>query len=131
MAELKYFQGTLTLSDALEDMNRMNYGVIDLVDGTFHSITNELERIYNSNNNLVRIKVRKFNDNRELNKMGPLHIGEDTDGVKGWFINSLPLDKELDEYNRDGAIDIGIYIEDFIYEKVNATATMEDTVYAS
>jgi len=132
MAELKYLSGTLILSDLPEDMNRMNYGLVDLVDGKFNSITDELERIYNSSNNLVRVKIKKFNDGRELNKMGSLHVGEDKYGVKGWYIHSLPFDFELDGYNRDGEIDMGIYIEDFIYDKVTtATDTVEDGGHVS
>lgn len=115
MPSLKNFIGTLTLSDAPQDMFRINYGVVDLVTQEFHSITDELERIYNSNNNLIRIAIRKFNDNHVLNKMGSLHRGIDRYGIVGWFINSLPFDLELDEYNRDGNIDIEIFIEDFIY----------------
>lgn len=114
MADLKYFQGTLTLSDKEEHMNRMNYGVIDLITGEFHSITDELERVYNSNNNVVRIALRKFNDNHSLHRMGSLHRGLDKHKIECWYVGSFPFEQELDEYNRYGNIDIGIYIEDFI-----------------
>lgn len=114
MANLKYFQGTLTLSDAPEHMNRMNYGVKDLVDGEFYSITDELERIYNSNNKVVRVALRKFNDNHSLHRMGALHMGLDKYKVESWYIGSFPFEEELDEYNRNGNIDMEIYIEDFI-----------------
>jgi len=113
MSELKCFMGTLTLSDKEQDMPRMNYGVVDLVTSEFHSITDELERIYNSSLNLVRVIVRVFNSNHSINRMGSLHMGLDKDGILGWFIGSYPLDKELDELNRDGNVDIEIYIEDF------------------
>ena len=95
-------------------MQRMNYGVVSLVDGEFNSITDELERIYNSSLNLVRVAIRQLNNNHILNKMGSLHMGLDKHGVKGWYINGLPFDQELDEYNRNGNINIEIYIEDFI-----------------
>lgn len=114
MSNLKYFQGALTLSDAPEDMNRMNYGLVDLVTNEFHSITDELERIYNSNNKVVRIALRKFNDNHSLHRMGVLHRGLDKHKVECWWIGSFPFEQELDEYNRNGAVDMEIYIEDFI-----------------
>ncbi|HEY8803622.1 MAG TPA: hypothetical protein VIM42_00665 [Clostridium sp.] len=117
MAELKCFMGTLTLSD--NNMNRMDYGVVDLIDGEFHSITDELERIHNSSLNLVRVAVRIFNSNHVINRMGALRIGLDKYGVKSWFINSYPLDQELDELSINGSVDIEIFIEDFIVTSVS------------
>ncbi len=114
MADLKYFSGTLILSDAPENMNSINYGVVDLVDGVFHSITNELERIYNSDTKYVRIAVKKFNENKQLNRMGNLHKGIDKYGVECWHIGSYPFELELDKYNQGGNVDIEIWIEDFI-----------------
>ena len=116
MANSKYFQGTLILSDADIHMDQMNYGVVDLVTGEFLSITDELERIYNSKNNIVRIALNKFNDNHSLYRMGALHKGLDKHKVECWYIGTLAFEQELDEYNRNGNIDIGIYIEDFIYD---------------
>lgn len=120
---IKYFEGTLILSDKPEDMNRMNYGVVSLIDKTFQSISDELERIYNSGFNLVRVELRQFENNHLLQKMGALHMGKDKYGVMGWFINGLPFDFELDWINRNGNKNIGIYIQDFISD------TMEENTH--
>ena len=122
MPNLKYFSGTLILSDKSEDMNRINYGLLDLVTGEFNSITDELERIYNSKFNCIRIALRILDNGHLLNKMGALHMGEDKKGIMGWFINGLEFDRYLDELNEDGNRDIEIYIENFLYD----TSTTED-----
>ena len=38
---MKHFEGTLVLSDIPEDMNRMNYGILDSVTNKFDSISDE------------------------------------------------------------------------------------------
>jgi|SRR3972149_174484 len=123
---MKHFEGTLVLSDIPEDMNRMNYGILDSVTNKFDSISDELERIYNSGFNLVRIELRQFENNHCLQKIGALHIGKDKYGVDGWFINGLPFDFELDWINRNGNKKISIEIHDFI---TIDTQTSEDTPY--
>jgi len=125
MAEIKHFQGTLTLSDADKDMNKMNYGLVNLETSEFQSITDELERIYNSGTNMAHITIRKFNDNHVLDRMGSLHKGKDPDGIEGWYIGSFPLDFELDTYNRNGLINMEIEIEDFIYKNNNNSNNMD------
>jgi hypothetical protein len=114
MPNLKYFQGTLTLSDADKDMNRMNYGLTDLITGEFRSISDELERIYNSNCKIVRISIKKFNEDFSLCRMGSLHKKLNKNKIEIWFIGQFPFEEELDEFNKNGAINMGIYIEDFI-----------------
>ena len=132
MADIKNFLGTLILSDRDCDMNRMNYCVKDFVDGKLHSITDELERIYNSNNDLVRIALRILDNNHIINKKGRLHKGLDKHGVLGWFIDGLEFDRALDELNFDGNRDIEIFVEDFIIDKVTtSTDTMEDGGHVS
>jgi hypothetical protein len=116
MSNIKYFSGTLTLSDKDEDMNEMNYGLIDLATGEFQSISDELERIYNSNCKIVRVSIKKFNDDHILYRMGSLHRGFDKNRIEIWYINEFPFEEELDEFNKDGEINMEIYLEDFISE---------------
>jgi len=111
MAELKCFMGTLTLSEN-------NYGVKDIATGEIQSITDELERIHNSNLNIVRVMLRIVNSDHSINRMGSLYMGTDKQNIKGWFIGSYPLDKELRELSVDSNM-VEISIEDFILTSVS------------
>lgn len=114
MSNLKYLQGTLTLSDKPEHMNHVNYGLIDLSTGEFQSISDELERIYNSNCKITRIGIKKFNEDYSLCRCGSLHRGLDKNNIEIWYINNFPFEEELDELNKNGEVNIGINIENFI-----------------
>jgi len=107
-----YFNGKLSLSDKLEDMNRMNYIITSKVDHVESSITDILDTIYASEScdRLVRVSLRPYNRNESINGFGKLAITRGELNIEGYHINSLDFESKL--YNLLGQ-DVELVLEDY------------------
>lgn len=110
--KMHYFKGTLTLSDAIEDKDMMNYVVVNKETNETKSISDLLDNIMLSDtqNKLVRIALHIVDTGKVINKMGSLHIARDKYGVDSYHINSLPLELQLDNLVE---CEIELYCEDY------------------
>ena len=117
-----YFNGLLILDE--QDQSRMNYIVTDLADNSKQSITDLLDRIYNSTNTiskLMRIVIKPYNSNNLYGAFQSLCIKKDIHGIIGYFVGELALDNKLFEL-------VGSNVEVWVDDYTDSTDT-EETVH--
>jgi len=117
-----YFNGLLILDE--QDQSRMNYIVTDLADNSKQSITDLLDRIYNSTNTiskLMRIVIKPYNSNNLYSSFQSLCIKKDIHGIIGYFVGELALDNKLFEL-------VGSNVEVWVDDYTDSTDT-EETVH--
>jgi len=105
------FNGLLTLDE--NDLNRMNYIVTNLADSTHKSITDVLDRIYNSKNTinkLIRVVLKPYNSNDIFNAFQSLQITKDKFGTYSYHVGNFAIENAL--YNLIGT-NIELTIEDY------------------
>jgi len=115
-----YFNGLLILDE--QDQSRMNYIVTDLADNSKQSITDLLDRIYNSTNTiskLMRIVIKPYNSNEIYSSFQSLCIKKDIHGIIGYFVGELALDNKLFEL-------VGSNVEVWVDDYTDSTDTSED-----
>lgn len=104
-------RGKLILS---ENLNKVNYGIMNESAVTFDSITDFLNKIYNSPTPFIKLNVKNFTDNRSCYKMGKLSLKEDSNGILDWHIDEFLLDLEDFQLGKQlyewGEKEIGMFI---------------------
>lgn len=122
-----HFNGKLTLSDSIQDENRMNYIIEDKISNEKHSITDILEEIFNrdaSVSKLVRVIGRINSNGHSFNGMGNLHMCFDKSRVQGYCIGSMQFELQLFELVD---CEIEIILEDYTtFETVEGIQNNED-----
>ncbi len=107
-----YFDGELRLSDAL--LTRMDYQVFNSKKVTSYSVTDVLEKIYDSSIPFIKIKIQQ-NDYLRLFLCGKLVQSYDKDGILDWFVENENGEQELGSklYDMTGEV-LHIEIDDYL-----------------
>lgn len=107
-----YFDGELRLSDAL--LTRMDYQVFNSKKVTSYSVTDVLEKIYDSSIPFIKIKIQQ-NDYLRLFLCGKLVHSYDKNGILDWFVVNENGENALGSklYDMTGEV-LHIEIDDYL-----------------
>jgi hypothetical protein len=106
-----YFNGLLMLDE--NDQSRMNYIVIDLADSSQKSVTDVLDKIYNSNNTiskLIRVIIKPFNSSDLYGGFESLCIKKDRYGTYSYHVGDFALENRLFKLTESN---IEMWVEDY------------------
>lgn len=113
-----YFNGKLILDE--QDQSRMNYIVKPLADNSQQSITDLLDRIYNSSNTiskLIRVVIKPFNSNKVYTAFQSLCIKKDMKyRTLSYHVGDFPLENKLFEL-------VGSNVEVWVDDYTDSTDT--------
>lgn len=117
------FSGILKLKD---DLSQMDYFTYDTSKQESKSISKLLDEIYDKSKSkeiYISIKYDRYGtgESHKITKHGTLNRSKDIHGVECYFIDTYPLELELDELTGEY---VEIFIEDFL-EKTDGDYTYE------